>query len=129
MLHKSWFILPPTMEYYYKQHNHDYKSLPAFMEGCISAETGRQMEIIYPQPSAKIYVPLEINGERGKTIFTATHRNRKAKIFWSLDDNFIGITENIHQMALNPVAGKHIITLTDQEGTSISREFEIIEKK
>ena len=129
MLHKSWFILPPTMEYYYKQHNHDYKSLPAFMEGCISAETGRQMEIIYPQPSAKIYVPLEINGERGKTVFTATHRNRKAKIFWSLDDNFICTTENIHQVALNPVAGKHIITLTDQEGASISREFEIIDKK
>ena len=129
MIHKSWFILPPTMEYYYKQHNHDYKPLPAFKEGCVPAESGRQMEIIYPQPDAKIYVPLEINGERGKTIFTATHRNRKAKIFWSLDDNFIASTENTHQVAISPAAGKHIITLTDDQGVSVSRSFEIIDKE
>ncbi|CAN5861886.1 penicillin-binding protein 1C [soil metagenome] len=129
MVHKSWFILPPAMEYYYKQHNHDYKLLPAFKEGCMAAESSRQMEIIYPELNAKIYVPLEINGERGKTVFTATHRNRKAKIFWSLDDNFIGTTENIHQVALNPAPGKHLITLTDDQGISISRNFEIIGKE
>ncbi|MEH3112358.1 penicillin-binding protein 1C [Pedobacter terrae] len=30
MQHKSWFILPPAMEYYYKIKNSDYKSLPPF---------------------------------------------------------------------------------------------------
>jgi len=129
MIHKSWFILPPVMEYYYKQHNHDYRSLPPFKEGCTTTETGRQMEMIYPEPNTRIYVPLEINGERGKTIFTATHRNRKAKIFWSIDDHFISTTENTHQIAISPSAGKHIITLTDDQGLSISRSFEIIEKE
>ena len=129
MIHKSWFILPPAMEYYYKQRNHDYKLLPAFKEGCIALETGKQMELIYPQPDAKIYVPLEINGIKGKTVFKATHRNNKEKIFWSLDDNFITTTETIHQVAISPAAGKHIITLTDEQGVSISRAFEIIEKE
>ena len=129
MVHKSWFILPPTMEYYYRQHNHDYKILPAFKPGCMTTETGKQMELIYPQPEAKIYVPLEIDGVKGKTIFTATHRNSKEKIFWSLDDNFISSTEGTHKIALSPTAGKHIITLTDQQGISISRGFEIIEKE
>ena len=128
MLHKSWFLLPPTMEYYYKQHNHDYKPLPPFKDGCAGVETSRSMELIYPQPGARIYVPLEITGERGKTIFTATHRNRDAKIFWSLDDQFITTTENIHQVGLNPPPGRHVITLTDQLGASVSREFYIIEK-
>ena len=129
MQHKSWFILTPAMEFYYKQRNIDYKPLPAFKPGCAFAETGKLMEIIYPQPDAKIYVPLEINGERGKTVFTAAHRRAGAKIFWSMDDEFIGSTQNFHQVGLNPSPGKHIITLVDENGASVSRQFEILEKQ
>jgi penicillin-binding protein 1C len=128
MQHKSWFILTPAMEYYYKQKNADYKTLPPFKAGCEFAETGKVMELIYPQPDAKIYVPLEINGQKGKTIFTAAHRKSSAKIFWSLDDNYIGTTQNFHQLALNPAPGVHIITLVDESGLSVSRQFEILEK-
>jgi penicillin-binding protein 1C len=129
MQHKSWFILSPAMEYYYKQKNADYKVMPPFKPGCSFAETGKLIEIIYPQPDAKIYVPLEISGEKGKTIFTAAHRRAGAKIYWSLDDGFIATTQNFHQIALNPSPGKHIITLVDENGISVSRQFEILEKE
>jgi penicillin-binding protein 1C len=129
MQHKSWFILSPAMEYYYKQRNADYKILPPFKTGCDFAETGKSIELIYPQEGAKIYVPLEISGEKGKTVFTAAHRKTGAKIFWSLDDNFVGTTQSFHQLALDPSVGKHIITLVDENGASISRQFEILEKE
>lgn len=129
MQHKSWFILSPAMEYYYKQKNADYKLLPPFKTGCEFAETSKAIEIIYPQPDAKIYVPLEVNGERGKTIFTAAHRRASAKIFWSLDDNFVTTTQNFHQVALNPSPGVHIITLVDEDGVSVSRRFTVLEKQ
>ncbi len=129
MQHKSWFILSPAMEFYYKQKNIDYKVLPLFKPGCTFSETGKLIEIIYPQPEAKIYVPLEINGERGKTVFTAAHRRAGAKIFWSIDDEFVGTTQNFHQLGLNPSPGKHILTLVDENGISVSREFEILEKE
>lgn len=129
MRHKSWFILSPAMEYYYKQKNIDYIPLPAFKPGCTAAEPGKLIEIIYPQPDAKIYVPLEITGERGRTIFTAAHRRAGAKIFWSMDDAFIGTTQNFHQIGLNPAPGKHIITLVDENGVSVSRQFEILDKQ
>ncbi len=129
MQHKSWFILSPAMEYYYKQRNIDYKPLPPFKPGCALSETGKQIEIIYPQFDAKIYVPLEISGDRGNTVFTAAHRRPGTKIFWSLDDVFVGTTQNFHQIGLNPAPGKHIITLVDENGTSASRQFEILEKE
>jgi penicillin-binding protein 1C len=129
MQHKSWFILSPAMEFYYKQRNIDYIPLPPFKPGCAFAETGKLIEIIYPQPDAKIYVPLEIDGERGKTVFTAAHRRAGAKIFWSIDDEFVGSTQNFHQLGLNPSPGKHILTLVDENGISVSREFEILEKE
>lgn len=129
MQQQAWFILPPTMEYYYKQHNHDYKILPPFKAGCLDALGTKMIEVIYPQPGMKIYVPLEMNGQKGKTIFSATHKNNTAKIFWSIDDQFVGTTERYHQLALSPAPGIHLLTLTDDKGNSISRSFEIIEKE
>lgn len=64
------------------------------------------MELIYPRQGAKIYVPLEIYGSRGKTVFTATHRKQGSKIFWHLDDEFIGTTINYHQIAISPASRK-----------------------
>ena len=129
MQHKAWFVLTPAMEFYFRQKSADYKVLPAFKPGCEMTDAGKAIEIIYPITNAKIYVPLEINGERGKVVFSAAHRRASAKIFWSLDDQFLATTQNFHQVAVDPAIGKHVLTLVDENGVSVSREFEIIEKE
>lgn len=128
MQRQAWFILPPAMEFYYKQRNHDYKTLPPVKPGCIDASTAKMIEVIYPQPDTKIYVPLELSGQKGKTIFSAAHKNSSAKIFWSMDEHFVGTTERYHELALSPSPGKHVLTLTDDKGNSVARSFEIIGK-
>lgn len=127
MVHKSWFMLPPVMEWYYRRKHLDYQLPPPFMEGCAEG-VRRMMDFIYPEANAKIYVPVEITGERGKTVFSAAHQKPDAKIFWHLDDEFIGSTTRFHQMALSPPPGKHFITLVDESGERITRSFEILEK-
>ncbi len=128
MLQKSWFILPPAMEFYYRQRNHDYKQLPPFKAGCADLGEAKNIEIIYPSIGMKIYVPLEMDGQKGKTVFTATHKNSNAKIFWSIDEAFVGTTERYHQLAVSPAPGVHLLTLTDEKGNRVSRSFEILEK-
>lgn len=127
MHHQSWFVLPPTMEYYYKQSHPDYKLLPPFMQGC-TVDAGKTIDIIYPDDNAKIYVPVELSGERGRTVFTATDRNDDAKLFWHLDDTYIGTTTKFHQIALAPGAGKHTLTVEDETGETVVRRFEILDK-
>jgi len=127
MVHKAWFVLPPAMEYYYKQKHADYHTLPPFMPGCAN-ETIKPIDIIYPEDNAKIYVPLEISGERGKTIFTATDRNKDAKLFWHIDNDYVGTTTRFHQLALSPAPGKHTLTIEDENGESITRSFQVLEK-
>ena len=129
MQHRSWFQLPPSMEYYFKQKNATYATLPPFKPGCGSDLQSSQLEIIYPEPNSKIYVPLEISGLRGNTVFKATHRNAAAKLFWSIDDAFVATTQNFHQLELNPSPGKHLLTIVDQEGNSRSVWFEILDKE
>ncbi len=127
MIQKSWFILPPVMEFYYKQRHSDYRVLPPFLGGC-NGEEYKSLDLIYPDANARIYVPVEITGEKGKTIFTATHRSSTAKLYWHLDKTFVASTTQIHQIAINPPPGKHVINVVDESGESVTRNFEIMNK-
>jgi len=128
IINKKWFVLPPSMEYYYKTKNYQYRVLPPFRPDCVQAENANPMEIIYPKEDAKIYVPLEADGTRGRVIFNAAHRQAGVKIFWHLDDQYVGETKDFHQMALNPPPGKHILTLVDANGNTVHVAFEVLAK-
>ncbi len=124
----KWFVLPPAMEYYYKPRHSNYRELPPFAEGCHPDGESWVMEMIYPKDNARIYIPLEIDGQRGQVIFNAAHRKNGSRIFWHLDDAFVGETQTFHQLALDIPAGSHRITLVDDAGMRISQRFEILAK-
>jgi penicillin-binding protein 1C len=128
ILNKKWFVLPPSMEYYYKTKNYRYHVLPPFRNDCVQAENANPMEIIYPKDGAKIYVPLEADGTRGRVIFNAAHRQAGVKVFWHLDDAYVGETRDFHQIALNPPPGKHTLTLVDGNGNMVHTGFEVLGK-
>jgi penicillin-binding protein 1C len=86
------------------------------------------MEIVYPQNLSKIYIPFELEGKQGKTIFKVVHRNADAIIFWHVDDKYIGKTSGFHQMGFAPEIGQHKLTLVDQDGETLTRKFQIIGK-
>lgn len=129
MVHQKWFVLPPSMEYYYKARNYQYRTLPPFRAGCGVNEKGVLMEVIYPKDDAKIYVPIEADGTRGRMICNAAHRQPGMKIFWHLDDQYLGETKDFHQMAMNPAPGKHVITLVDGNGSTVKVRFSVLDKE
>jgi len=128
MVSAKWFVLPPAMEYYYKPRHSNYRELPPFAAGCYPGGEGRVMEMIYPKDHAKIYIPLEIDGQRGQVIFNAAHRKAGSRIYWHLDNTFVGETQTFHQLALDIPTGQHRITLVDDKGLQISQRFEILQK-
>ncbi|MBB2147812.1 penicillin-binding protein 1C [Pedobacter gandavensis] len=129
MVHQPWFVLPPAMEYYYKIKNSDYKLLPAFMPGCTDPGNNFVMEMIYPKPNAQIYIPLELDGARGKVVFNVSHRNTNAKIYWHIDEAYVATTKNFHQLALSPTPGRHTLTLVDEDGERLVQSFTILSKE
>ena len=129
MQHKSWFILPPAMEYYYKIKNSDYKSLPPFMPGCENSGGNSVMELIYPKNGAVVYIPLELDGTRGKIVLNAAHRNQNAKIYWHIDNEYVATTTNFHQLAVSPAPGRHTLTLVDENGERLVQFFTVLDKE
>ena len=126
--HKNWFILPPAMEWYYKKKNSSYHRLPPLKKGCNDEEPLATMELIYPTEILKIFVPKEIDGTPGKTVFEMAHRNPDAVLYWHVDNDFMGTTKGIHQIAFTPTVGKHLLTVVDNEGQTLNRYFEVVDK-
>lgn len=129
MVHQPWFILPPAMEYYYKIKHSDYKPLPPFRNGCGDTGNNYVMDMIYPKNNAAIYIPLEFDGKRGKVVFTATHKNADAQIYWHIDDEYVATTAHTHQLSLSPAPGKHTLTLVDNQGERFVQQFTILDRE
>ena len=122
----SWFVLPPSWEWYYKQQHPAYRALPPFSPECSAAGvSGAVMQFIYPYPNAVIKITKQLDGSRGKAVFELAHHRSSARVFWHLDGNYIGETSDIHQMELSPDAGEHILTVVDEEGNLLGIRFKI----
>lgn len=128
MQHVSWFVLPPVQEWYFRNKNPFYKTLPPFLPGCDPSSDSKNMEMIYPKNNSIIYVPTELDGSPGGTVFRLAHRNPASLVYWHLDDKYIGMTTQNHQMDLAPDQGKHRLTLIDQNGEILCIRFEILTK-
>jgi penicillin-binding protein 1C len=117
---RSWFVLPPAWEWFYKQYNPSYKSLPTFKPGC-GEGSSQPMQFIYPQVNSHIQLPKQLDGTRADLTFELAHSKRTAVVFWHLNNEYIGSTSDFHKISVQPSAGKHSITAVDEDGNSISR--------
>lgn len=129
VVQQNWFVLPPVQEYYYKAKNVTYKTLPPFRVDCQPMQAGISMDLIYPKPNARIFIPRDLDGKPGNTIFELAHRNPGTTVYWHLNGEWIGSTTKVHHMALNPTYGKHTLTLVDETGETLEQQFEVISKR
>ncbi len=130
MKHVSYFVLPPVEEFYYKHNHPNYKILPPYRTDCLEklSERNQQMEMIYPKKISKIYIPIDLDGKQGQTVFKVAHRQTDAVIYWHLDNEYLGATSTFHEMALQPPTGKHTLTLVDKDGNVLLQGFEMLSR-
>ena len=120
----SWFVLPGLMEHYYKTSHANYKTLPPFSESCGSNVDSEIMKIIYPKKISRIHLPINLKGELEMVSFEATHREKEGIIYWHIDDEFVGSTQTLHQINVQPSVGHHVLKLVDSQGNVFKQKFE-----
>jgi len=126
IINVSWFVLPPAMEYFYRQKHPGYKTLPPVSPGCSLNNDISAMEFIYPSPGIKIFIPRDQTGMLTRVIPEVIHRNPAKKIFWHLDNKYLGTTRFIHQIEITAKTGNHLITVVDEDGNTERCAFTII---
>lgn len=126
IISEPWFVLPPLMAWYYSRQKPDYRFLPPEKPGCFQSEQS-PFDFIYPSPGATIMRPVDLDGEKQKIVFKVVHSNPESEIFWHLDQQYLGKTSHSHELEIEPGGGNHIITLVDERGNTITRNFTIKE--
>jgi penicillin-binding protein 1C len=122
--HKSWFVLPPLMEFYYKSKNPFYKPIPRYRLDC-QGEEKASMEFIYPKSYSSIFLPKDFDGNTNELILKIAHSKPETTVFWYLDNTYIGSTKDIHDIAIIPKIGEHIVTIVDELGNEAKRLIKI----
>ena len=126
MVHKSWFVLPPAQEWYYRQRHVSYRSLPPADPRC-SLDESSPMQMIYPTWGVAVVITRQIDGEKGRIVMRAAHNRTGSTVYWHIDDRFVGETVGDHQLAVLPAPGAHRLTLIDDEGNSLALPFEVLQ--
>jgi penicillin-binding protein 1C len=122
----TWFVLPPLEEHFYRNRHLSFRPLPPFRSDCVVSETQTMMELIYPKPNARILIPRELDGNQGQVIFELAHRNPEVTVHWHVDGMYVGSTKTKHFLPLNTSAGRHMLTLVDENGVSLQVGFEAL---
>ncbi|MBK8700188.1 MAG: penicillin-binding protein 1C [Saprospiraceae bacterium] len=126
----NFFVLPPEQAAYYKQQHPEYRDIPPFHPDCLDwgGENGRfEFNFIYPAEDTRIYMPKDVSGKQQAAVFRASHVNAGAKLYWHLDQKYLGFTEVYHTKEIKAPPGKHRVTLMDGQGIQVTRNFEVVD--
>ncbi|MCC4308046.1 MAG: penicillin-binding protein 1C [Alcanivorax sp.] len=127
---RDWFVLPPAQAWFYRQRHPDYRPLPAWRSDCVAGARALDptppLAILYPHAGAGLYLPRELGGRRGRAVFRVVHERDDARLFWHLDDRYLGVTEHFHQWAIQAAPGWHTLTLVDDQGFRLQRRFKVL---
>ncbi len=121
----SWLVLPADAAYYYSQTHPEYKTIPAYRKDCQPDQATQVMTVVYPKDKSKIYLPIAADGEQESALFKVAHQDPRAKLYWHLNDTYLGMTEGEHHMPVKASYGIQKITVIDNLGHQTEQAFEI----
>ena len=119
-----WFVLSPAQEWYYSQTHADYLRMPPKRGDCKSED--EMMEMIYPQKGLRVFIPKDLGGKSKGVVFEIAHREPSMKVYWHIDDEYVGMTRNQHQIEINVTPGYHVLYLVDAVGNTLRQPFYVV---
>jgi penicillin-binding protein 1C len=111
------------MEWFYKKHSAFYRPLPTLYPSCATAHPDDLMAFIYPKSDARVTIPIGIQGDRQQVVFEIAHRDPTKKIYWTLNDTFLGQTQWNHQMPIDVEKGTYTLRCVDEDGVELRRKI------
>ena len=94
---------------------------------CKTLSSSTSMEFIYPSQQSTIFLPKDFDGKANDLILRLAHSKPELELFWYVDTKYVGSTKDIHDMAISPQPGEHIITVVDALGNELKHKITISE--
>jgi penicillin-binding protein 1C len=123
----NWFTLPPHVAFYYQKQHSEYRPMPKWRQDCLNFMSAQSpISFIYPHKGTQIYLPITMDGSRTKMVSELAHQYSASQVYWYLDQEYLGTTQQIHQMEIGPGLGKHELLVVDEAGNQQVLGFEVL---
>ena len=123
----NWFTLPPHVAFYYQKQHSEYRPMPKWRQDCLNFMSAQSpISFIYPHKGTQIYLPITMDGSRTKMVSELAHQYSASQVYWYLDQQYLGTTQQIHQMEIGPGLGKHELLVVDEAGNQQVLGFEVL---
>ncbi|HID40472.1 MAG TPA: penicillin-binding protein 1C, partial [Calditrichaeota bacterium] len=109
-------IYPADVNQFLRQAGRVVDGLPPHRASCPALTASSPLKIIYPQKNAALWIPREFNGELQKVSFRAAHQQSNQRIFWYLDNHYLGSSREKHNLAITLKKGWHELQVIDENG-------------
>ncbi|HET8861058.1 penicillin-binding protein 1C [Marivirga sp.] len=120
---------PPDIAYYLRRKGAFIESIPPHNPECHRYRAEESSKIIYPNMDAKLFLPVDFNGELQEVICKVGHTSSVKKVYWYLNEVFLGETERQHKMAVHFNSGWNELKIVDDLGGEDSqRVFAVLNK-
>ncbi|MBN1783330.1 penicillin-binding protein 1C [bacterium] len=103
-------------------------TIPSHASHCPLVHDKNRLEIVYPLPNIKIFIPRDIGGEHEKIVLSVKHQQHHAACFWFLNGRYVAETQSVHELAMDLDPGAWHLTVQDDEGFSRSVDFTVYKK-
>lgn len=108
---------PPDIAYYLRKKGKYIEPQVAHYPKCLAYSSAQSLKLIYPNLNAKLFLPRDFNGEMQSVICKAAHSNQNVKIYWYLNEQYLGETNGDHKMEVKFEDGWNTITIIDEFGS------------
>jgi penicillin-binding protein 1C len=113
---KSVTIYPPDIAFYLREKGQYIEKLANHYPKCPAFKADNSLKIIYPNMDAKLFLPRDFNGKTQPVICKAGHTGMGKKVYWYLDDVYLGVTTHEHKMAVIFNQGWNTLKVIDEFG-------------
>lgn len=110
-----FFILPPVMQWYYKSKNMNYRMVPPYRSDC-KTENQHLLDFIYPRNNMILSQTKNETGQLQPIIAKVAHVNTDTKVFWYLNNKYLGVTKTFHEMMISEKSGNYRLFVVDELG-------------
>jgi penicillin-binding protein 1C len=122
-------IHPPSLRSWEALSGRNPDNAPAHDPKCPAYHGGDGLELIYPTPGSRLFVPRDLDGRYQQVVFEAAHSRQDAQLFWYLDGRFLAATKGTHKVSLDLPSGSHRLSVEDEEGRTADLGFEAFRRE
>lgn len=125
----NFLVYPPDVTQFLREKGQIITRIPRHKTDCPARIDNNPLDIIYPQNWARLWLPRDFDGNLQKITIRIAHRDKDRKIFWYLDNQYIGYSLDKHSKSVQLQKGWHSIEVVDEMGNRVKRSFFVDQSK